>query len=251
MRRSIRSVRKATSSSPSPSRHSFAPYASPTAMRTIEIGAWTPPSGITPGMRRPVRTITRPPISSRRIRFGEPTSSRPSGVIVAALSPSPCSRIARAASCTTLVAALSAASSSERSKRGNSSSSPITSGARTRSDSSSSSWPGLVAFQHHDRFDVHGSRTLAVEHAEEGGLETRGIERTLPLRRRARKRITDDGQARADQRARDPARHGRTSGSRRTRARSCRRPASTLPAGGSTCTTRTTARSRSRRSSTG
>ena len=52
-------------------------------------------------MRRPVRTITRPPISSRRIRFGEPTSPCLSGVIVAAFSPSPCSRIARAASCTT------------------------------------------------------------------------------------------------------------------------------------------------------
>ena len=37
-RRSIRSVRNATSSSPSPSRHSFAPYASPTAMRTTETG---------------------------------------------------------------------------------------------------------------------------------------------------------------------------------------------------------------------
>ena len=42
-----------------------------------------------PGIRRPVRTITVPPISSRRIRFGEPTSSAPSGVIVAAFSPSP------------------------------------------------------------------------------------------------------------------------------------------------------------------
>src|SRR5919206_459304 len=101
MRRSIRSVRSATSSSPSPSRHSCAPYASPTAMRTIEIGAWTPPSGTTPGMRRPVRTITLPPISSRRMRFGEPTSSRPSGVIVAAFSPRPASRIAAAASWTT------------------------------------------------------------------------------------------------------------------------------------------------------
>jgi hypothetical protein len=37
-RRSIFVVRNAASSSPSPSRHSFAPYASPTAMRTTEIG---------------------------------------------------------------------------------------------------------------------------------------------------------------------------------------------------------------------
>ena len=41
------------------------------------------------------------PISSRRIRFGEPMSSRPSGVIVAAFRPRPCSRIACAASFTT------------------------------------------------------------------------------------------------------------------------------------------------------
>ena len=64
-------------------------------MRTIEIGSCTPPSGTTPGIRRPVRMITRPPISSRRIRFGEPTSPAPSGVTVAAFSPSPVSRIAR------------------------------------------------------------------------------------------------------------------------------------------------------------
>ena len=40
-------------------------------------------------MRRPVRTITLPPMSSRRIRFGEPMSPWPSGVTVAAFSPSP------------------------------------------------------------------------------------------------------------------------------------------------------------------
>ena len=68
-------------------------------MRTTEIGWWTPDTGpTTPGMRRPVRTMTLPPTSSRRIRFGEPTSSRPSGVTVAALMPKPASRIAAAAS---------------------------------------------------------------------------------------------------------------------------------------------------------
>src|SRR4026208_739327 len=61
-------------------------------MRTTEIGAWTPPNGTTPGMRRPVRTITRPPISSRRIRFGEPTSPAPSGGTVAAFRPTPAAR---------------------------------------------------------------------------------------------------------------------------------------------------------------
>ena len=66
-----------------------------------EIGACAPPSGMTPGIRRPVRTITRPPTSSRRIRFGDPTSSAPSGVTVAAFRPSPCNLIAVAASNTT------------------------------------------------------------------------------------------------------------------------------------------------------
>ena len=50
-----------------------------------------PPSGVTPGMRRPVRTITLPSIPSRIMRLGLPTSSAPSGVIVAALIPSPAS----------------------------------------------------------------------------------------------------------------------------------------------------------------
>src|SRR5437764_3087350 len=109
-------------------------------MRTIEIGAWPPPSGTTPGIRRPVRTITLPPISSRRIRFGEPTSPARSGVIVAPFRPSPCSRIAAAASWTTAFS-VARRFSTERSKRGNSSSRPITSGARIRMDSSSSSWP--------------------------------------------------------------------------------------------------------------
>ncbi len=46
-------------------------------------------SASTPGIRRPVRTMTLPSTSSRRMRLGEPTSSLPSGVIVAALSPKP------------------------------------------------------------------------------------------------------------------------------------------------------------------
>ncbi len=69
-------------------------------MRTTEIGSWTPATGVTPGIRRPVRMMTLPSTSSRRMRLGEPTSSRPSGVMVAAFSPYPASRIARAASCT-------------------------------------------------------------------------------------------------------------------------------------------------------
>ena len=45
-------------------------------------------------MRRPVRMMTLPSTSSRRIRLGEPTSSAPSGVIVAALTPKPAARMA-------------------------------------------------------------------------------------------------------------------------------------------------------------
>jgi hypothetical protein len=65
-------------------------------------------------MRRPVRMITLPSTSSRRIRFGEPTSSAPSGVTVAALIPKPASRIAAAAS-DTHAFAVSRRCSSERS----------------------------------------------------------------------------------------------------------------------------------------
>ena len=63
-----------------------------------------------------MRTITLPPIASRMIRLGLPTSSAPSGVIVAALIPRPVSSIMRAASSHTsfLVARRLA---SERSKR--------------------------------------------------------------------------------------------------------------------------------------
>jgi hypothetical protein len=52
-------------------------------------------------MRRPVRMITLPSIASRSSRFGLPTSSFPSGVIVAAFKPKRASLIARAAAVTT------------------------------------------------------------------------------------------------------------------------------------------------------
>src|SRR3954465_3117108 len=91
-------------------------------------------------MRRPVRTITLPSTPSRRIRFGEPTSSLPSGVIVAALSPNPASRIARAASWT-ISLPVERRFSSERSNVSSSSSTSNTSPSSTRIDCSSSSWP--------------------------------------------------------------------------------------------------------------
>ena len=75
-----------------------------------------PATGVTPGIRRPVRTITLPPIASRRIRFGLPTSSAPSGVIVAALIPNPVSSIASAASAQTRFS-VARRFASERSKR--------------------------------------------------------------------------------------------------------------------------------------
>ena len=56
-------------------------------MRTMTIGWTTAAGGATPGMRLPVRTITEPPIPSRKMRFGLPTSSAPSGVTVAAFKP--------------------------------------------------------------------------------------------------------------------------------------------------------------------
>src|SRR5689334_20459638 len=72
----------------------------------------------------------------------------------------------------------------------------MTSGARTRRASSSSSCP----------VSSPSSTTIVLtstfadtsrEHAEEGGLETAGLERTLPLRRRARKRDQGRREARA------------------------------------------------------
>ena len=110
-------------------------------MRTTLIGYATPPSGgVTPGMRRPVRMMTLPSMPSRSRRLGEPTSSLPSGVTVAALMPRPDRHIALAASSTTPLL-VARRFSSERSKRSRSSGRPRTSGSRTRSAWSSSSWP--------------------------------------------------------------------------------------------------------------
>jgi len=67
-------------------------------MRTIEIGELMPATGRIPGKRRPVRMMTLPSISRRKIAFGEPTSPLISGVMVAALRPSPVRFIAAAAS---------------------------------------------------------------------------------------------------------------------------------------------------------
>ena len=70
-------------------------------MRTTLIGWCTPAIGVTPGIRRPVRMMTFPSTPSRTMRLGEPTSSLPSGVTVAAFRPNPASFIAAAASSTT------------------------------------------------------------------------------------------------------------------------------------------------------
>ena len=67
-------------------------------MRTTTMGCTTWAGGVTPGMRRPVRTMTEPPMPSRKMRFGLPTSPVISGVTVAAFRPRPVSRMAAAAS---------------------------------------------------------------------------------------------------------------------------------------------------------
>src|SRR4029079_7988740 len=84
--------------------------------------------------------MTLPSTSSRRIRLGEPTSSLPSGVTVAALIPKPASRIATAASETPALS-VSRRCSSERSWWTSVSCAPQTSGSSTRTACSSSSWP--------------------------------------------------------------------------------------------------------------
>src|SRR5918994_960267 len=91
-------------------------------------------------MRRPVRMMTFPSTSSRRIRLGEPTSSLPSGVIVAALIPRPASRIAPAASVTQALP-VSRRFSSERSWCSSSTRSPVSSASSTRIACRSSSCP--------------------------------------------------------------------------------------------------------------
>src|SRR5690348_1719283 len=104
------------------------------------MGACTPASGRTPGMRRPVRTMTRPSICLRRIALGLPTSPEPSGVTVAALIPKPSSRRAAEASITDWLR-VRRRSSSERSKFLVSTLNPSTPGSRSRSASLSSSSP--------------------------------------------------------------------------------------------------------------
>src|SRR4051812_21618437 len=94
----------------------------------------------TPGMRRPVRTMTLPSTSSRRIRFGEPTSSEPSGVMVAALMPNPAAFMARAAS-ETQAFDVERRCSSDRSWRSRTSSTDSSAGSSTRRAASSSSCP--------------------------------------------------------------------------------------------------------------
>ena len=104
------------------------------------MGWTTGAGGATPGMRRPVRTITDPPTPSRKMRFGLPTSPAPSGVTVAAFNPRPVARIAAAASRTTSFD-VRRRFSSDRSKCSSETSKPRTRGSRTRSAWSKSSWP--------------------------------------------------------------------------------------------------------------
>ena len=84
--------------------------------------------------------MTDPPTPSRRMRLGLPTSPVVSGVMVAAFSPRPVSRMAAAASRTTSLA-VARRFPRDRSNRSSSRSNPRTPGSSTRSASSSSSWP--------------------------------------------------------------------------------------------------------------
>ena len=104
-------------------------------------GSGRRPPACTPGIRRPVRMITLPSISSRRMRLGLPTSSAPSGVIVAALIPKPASRIAaRGRRHDLVVRSCGGSRARGRSARARRST-RVTAGSSTRSACSSSSWP--------------------------------------------------------------------------------------------------------------
>ncbi len=105
-------------------------------------------------MRRPVRTITLPPISSRRIRFGEPTSSRPSGVTVAAFSPRPC--VGDRAGCLVHDAVRGLAPlASDRSKRGSAQLDADDVGLQYANGCLEQLLPRLVALEDDDRARVH------------------------------------------------------------------------------------------------
>ncbi len=96
----------------------LAPYASPTAMRTTEIGAWTPPIGSYAG-DAPAGAddhVAADLLAQDPVRAADVVGL--SGVIVAAFSPSPASTMARAASWTTALP-VARRDSSDRSKRGN------------------------------------------------------------------------------------------------------------------------------------
>ena len=108
-----------------------------------------PAIGETPGIRRPVRTMTVPSIPSRISRLGLPTSSAPSGVIVAAFRPRPVSRIRAAASVQTSLP-VARRFSSERSKRSSSTGMPRTSGSRTAQRCLEQLLAGLVALEDDD-----------------------------------------------------------------------------------------------------
>ena len=110
-------------------------------MRTIEIGWWTPATGVTPGIRRPVRMITLPSTSSRRMPVRGADVVRALGRDRRRLDAE-----AGLAHRRGRLGARRRCSSrggwpSDRSKRSSSRSSPITSGSSTRSACSSSSWP--------------------------------------------------------------------------------------------------------------
>ena len=108
-------------------------------------------------MRRPVRTITLPPISSRRMRFGEPTSPRVSGVTVAAFRPKPCSRIAARRLVDDRVAGRAPALEREV-EAGQVDLEADHVGGEHAQRLLEQLLPGLVALEHDDRLQLHGGQ---------------------------------------------------------------------------------------------
>ena len=162
-------------------------------------------------MRRPVRTITWPPICSRRSRLGEPTSPRCLRRHRRRLEAEPGLADRGRRLLDDRVLRSRGGWASERSNRGSSSSSPITSGASTRRACSSSSCPvSSPSSTTIVRESIGGGFYWAVfweapAHGAQRRLAPRRGTQSLPLPRRARKSDRRSGKARADRVARDPA----------------------------------------------
>ena len=175
------------------------------------------------------------------MRFGEPTSPRPSGVTVAAFRPSPCSRIAAAASWTTRVVGRAARLEREIEAR-ELELDPDHVGREHAEALLEQLLSRLVAFEDDDRLLVaHRRRCVTALHTANGMPSRKGRKGAFRYFDSSGKRIRDEAKLERIETARDPARvegrldlaalDGEAAGDR----------LSTRPAGSSTSTTRTTA----------